>query len=1228
VTAFGALAAVAGALGAGPLALGAAALLAVEAVAFAGVCVVGAIVKLIEVKNKAKVEWPDVFITLGAMTSVVAAFGVLAGAAGVVAGPVALGSAALLAVEAIALVSVGLVGAIVKLVEEKNKANVEWSEVFVTLGAMASIVTAFGVLAGAAGVVAGPVALGSAALLAVEAMALVSVGLVGAIVKLVEEKNKANVDWSDVFVTLGAMASVVSAFGVIAGAAGLVAGPVALGSAALLAVESIALVSVGLVGAIVKLIDVKNKANIDWDDVFTSLGAMASVVTSFGLIAAAAGGPTALWIATGVAGLTAVTAVAATAVGLVGGIIDIVNLLNKSNLQWSDVDTALNNIESTIHRFETISTLAASSARKMKKGSEALIVVSEVADVNIELLRKLAGVTATVKELGDNAWGEIDNALTAVSKIISNDDEAHPGLVQLSDRSIWASVKLGAGAVALRQVALTADVASQSLVQMSIAASTLKDHETSDIVNVIAVLRAVTDELYETIGLKFMGKVATINKAKGNIKAVTDIAIDISQAMSGIALISGSNGLIRSAKVTSNGKIIYGDWVNCSASAETLASSMGAFVSILETSFNGITKDSIDLVEAGMKMMSSIVAPISTFAETLSGFEAKDGYIRVIKYDENGKQIDTPYVDVRSVAHSIANSVSTFCSTLFSADNASIWENMIKGASVRTIDSEGNETYSPSAAEGAMGIFAKVIDPIGNFVSTLTVFESTEGEFLTMPIYDADGKLKNIRKINVVAVAKTIGDSVSTFISSLAAQSAVWTDLYAKYDKREVASKSSGFLGIGGETTYETKNQFADAMGVFAKVVTPIISFANMISMFESGSETTLIAYDKNGKKKQIDVARVANIIGSAITTLVSTLGATFGTQDKSLQAISTNQNAIVELLNTMTSSISSIGGIDASNANTIISTYSELLNKIVALSASGDAESIAKTTELLASANAVLDEIRGNVTDFGSVNMTKGLNDTVAMFEKMNTSLKTLDENLIAVDNLRTKVEALATGEGLESSFNKLTNSVTGFYNILSDPSFGDTSGITSAIDKILVSVNAAITGKGASADIKKAGGLEGLNKKLEKSFFGVRSSLQEFDNVLDSGNAKRVKNIKNIADAIREVNTESETAKENLGVIRDVLQAISNLGSKAGTGELQQVVDSLKSIAIGGGSGGGSTVSSRTIEEGVESALRTVLSDVDAEMVFTYKTDSTNKQQTQILNKATLEFGINEYN
>jgi hypothetical protein len=154
VTAFGALAAVAGALGAGPLALGAAALLAVEAVAFAGVCVVGAIVKLIEVKNKAKVEWPDVFITLGAMTSVVAAFGVLAGAAGVVAGPVALGSAALLAVEAIALVSVGLVGAIVKLVEEKNKANVEWSEVFVTLGAMASIVTAFGVLAGAAGVVA------------------------------------------------------------------------------------------------------------------------------------------------------------------------------------------------------------------------------------------------------------------------------------------------------------------------------------------------------------------------------------------------------------------------------------------------------------------------------------------------------------------------------------------------------------------------------------------------------------------------------------------------------------------------------------------------------------------------------------------------------------------------------------------------------------------------------------------------------------------------------------------------------------------------------------------------------------------------------------------------------------------------------------------------------------------------------------------------------------------
>ena len=214
-------------------------------------------------------------------------------------------------------------------------------------------------------------------------------------------------------------------------------------------------------------------------------------------------------------------------------------------------------------------------------------------------------------------------------------------------------------------------------------------------------------------------------------------------------------------------------------------------------------------------------------------------------------------------------------------------------------------------------------------------------------------------------------------------------------------------------------------------------------------------------------------------------------------------------------------------------------------------------------------------------------MNSTVEIFDKMNTSLKKINERVETIDKLKVSIDSLSSSEGSASSFSKLSNSITSFFNIFKDPNFGDVSSVTNPIDKIFVHIQAAVTGEGAAnAKLKKEGGITGLNDKLSDSFLAVRSSLQKFDKALDSGNEKRIKNIKSIAAAVKELNIESSTAKDNLNAIKDILNAIASLTAKSSSGELSQVVSSLNSISIGGSGGGGGT-SKETIAEAVQYAL-----------------------------------------
>ena len=981
---------------------------------------------------------------------------------------------------------------------------------------------------------------GSKNLLKVALVAAAAEGLVLGAVLLAKAKKKADITDGELILTITTAAGIVTAFGSLAALAGTLEPTIKKGLPAMAYVEALALGATAIVFGIVKLLEVKNNANIDWADVFITIGAMGTVVAAFGALAAIAGikSVAALMLA-GSVGLGAAALLALGATKLMFNIVELIDEKNKANITWEDVYSTIAAMSTTVSTFGGLAVVASLATPFILSGIPAMEILGDLASANIKVLRSLVDVTAAVNELGPDGWTQITTAVTKMSNIISNDDKHNPGFAQLSKKATANLITISLGAVALKKVAVTANVAAEALIQMCNAAAALKGKESTDITNVISTFDAVTDSMYDMVGIKFMAKATVIGAAKSSIDKITLIAADISKAMSDMAMIAGPNGLIRSATVAKDGTIVYGEWVDCSASASTLANSMGSFVTILYDSFKTTTKNSFNLIEQGMKMMANIMSPVSTFAQTLAGFEGQDGKIRVIKYDDDGNQIETPYVDVRSVAQSIANSISTFCGVLFSAENQAIWERMtLGGVNIKTGKEGDAHMYSPSTTEAAMGIFATIVDPIGNFTSTLARFSEGDGTTLIIPIYDSQGTLKETRSVNVVNAATTIGNAVSTFIKTLAGQSSEWMDIYKSYESGGLESKNVGFLGLSKETVDTRHNIFADAMGVFASVVTPVISFANMIAMFESGSDNILITIDSStGKKKKVDVEKVALLISGAITTMITKLGSTFSTQIDSLKTISTNQQAIVEIMNGMSNAIAGIADVDATNANNVIEAYSTLLTKVLSLSTTGEITS-------LKDSNEALSELKTNISALGSKNITDGLNNTVDLFNKMNTSLNNIKESADIIDNLLSHISTAVTGNGPD-----------------------------------------------VPANIKKVGGIEGLNNKMSDSFLTVKSSLDKFDTALDSGNEKRIKNIKSIADAVKELNDESANARDNLTAIKEVLNAIATLSAKSSNGELSQVVNSLNSISIGRGGGygygGGSGTSKDTIVSAVQEAL-----------------------------------------
>lgn len=121
-------------------------------------------------------------------------------------------------------------------------------------------------------------------------------------------------------------------------------------------------------------------------------------------------------------------------------------------------------------------------------------------------------------------------------------------------------------------------------------------------------------------------------------------------------------------------------------------------------------------------------------------------------------------VDIKAVATTISGTITSFVSTLFSDENRNNWEKIIYGDG--SDGSRRKARKQRKATEKMMSILATVIEPISDFVETVTQFEATADGKIRKLEYDDKGNIKG-EFVDLKAVATSIAGVVTTFATTL-----------------------------------------------------------------------------------------------------------------------------------------------------------------------------------------------------------------------------------------------------------------------------------------------------------------------------------------------------------------------------------------------------------------------------------------------------------------------------
>ena len=258
-------------------------------------------------------------------------------------------------------------------------------------------------------------------------------------------------------------------------------------------------------------------------------------------------------------------------------------------------------------------------------------------------------------------------------------------------------------------------------------------------------------------------------------------------------------------------------------------------------------------LERAMNVFAAIVEPVNNFMNLMLGYKSDGvGILQKVSFDNNGELIEnTPKINVKEVAETIASSIEIFATTLF-GDNAS-WLTVFKNKR----KSEGTND--------AMHTLGTVIAPIQSFIEAISAIEADNGELYYVQ-FDEKGNI-NRRKINLVTSAETIAEAISKFVEKLFGD-----------ETTKAWSNMINVVNNGSQLISENTNN-KSPFSVFGEILDPVVNFTKVISEIGAADakngKLIIPVYNSKGVKiseKIIDFKNTASIIAESVETFITTL--------------------------------------------------------------------------------------------------------------------------------------------------------------------------------------------------------------------------------------------------------------------------------------------------------------------------------------------------------------------
>jgi hypothetical protein len=753
---------------------------------------------------------------------------------------------------------------------------------------------------------------GAKSLVLAQGVILISSVVLAAMIGVAYLLENSGVQQQSIVLTLSIMGAIVAGAGAVALIAAKLGNNIKKGALMMAVIELLILGMVGVVYGIVKTAEAANKLNNGWLDVLAAVGFMVGLIVVFtafavgiGLMSANPYVAAALTIGLTVLGALTIMTLMVTVTTF--KVVELAKKLEDTGKTPEDLGKVLHEITHNVLSFDNLNPdlslrQAAVLSLKYLALMPALLGISLVVAMVSDMARKFGGLS---EKRGDDYYISPYYGMNGNTPVFGEPVNV-PGIATQIVEAVtifanrlfegFESVDLGR----LVAVGITMTSLVEPVSKFAQMVSGFKNGNNpgelkpvfvtsdgkityGDTVNVIEVANSIAgaisafattlygngDELPKW--MQFMKKRRnrkTLERAMNTFAEIIEPVDKFVEMLLGFQ--STNPGFIKRVMFDDKGNYINNGApeVNVVNVATAIASAISSFATILYGNGDKLPewmkmfrRDSrADTISKAMGSLANIVEPISAFAQTMAMMDSDGTTIYAVSVDDKGNITKRP-VNIVHVSESIASAISKFLKILFDKDTTDAWMNMIHVYNGTTPGSKLMEATGSEEKENSMGILAMVIEPVAQFARMLIDMNGEmDGDTLAIPVYDNEGKLLYTRKVNLVSVASAIATSVSTFLKTLFSDEniAMWESLI--YKKTANGTQQDSHL--------------ADSIGVFASLIEPIVTFAEVISSFD-GDENNLVVFDGD-TKRVIHPIEIAKGLASAVTSFMTTLKPAF----------------------------------------------------------------------------------------------------------------------------------------------------------------------------------------------------------------------------------------------------------------------------------------------------------------------------------------------------------------